>query len=613
VISFRKQKVEEGNSEGMVQAAATLPAAFRRAVEQRSNSVFMNTKRLGIWEHMSWQEAGRAVDEVAAGLLTLGIKPGQVVCTVANTTANCFLADAAILAIGAVSAALSPQGSSDLVDLCQRSGAVLILVEDEDQLDAIQGDERMRCDSITFVLFSHEASQTSERLTWQKLRKLGSDASAQMQSLLIDRAAGITPTDTAILSCSAGATAPPRWVGHSHAAVLATCRAFHEQVSHTQADRRLSFLSWSRANERLLGMYLPVLYGAQINFSEGVDTVPENLREVQPTIVSATPRHLRKLHAEIVAALDDAGAIPRAMYRWALAQGSAVVERTERGSPMSFSLRLRATFGRKLVLNNLRRFLGLSQCKHLVVLDAALSPSLAHWYCALGVPVVQTWGTTQTLGLATINVLPNSRSGSVGRPLSIHRVEVDTVTNELLISGPSIPESRCETQSETHFKDVCRTGDLGRIDAAGFVHLNGRVTEHLRNLEGEAISAGKIQQALRESRYVRDALVLAEGRPFVSAFLLLARSEIEHHAQRIGLAFSDFAELTRTDEIRRLMQAEIDLINERLDGAHRIKGFYLFEIDLDTGEEELTSTSQLRRWIVEPRWHQQIESIYLAR
>ncbi|VTU45528.1 Long-chain-fatty-acid--CoA ligase FadD15 (plasmid) [Variovorax sp. SRS16] len=593
-------RAEHAARTATLQPGETLPAVFFGAAGSRAEQVFMRAKQLGVWASVTWSEAGRAVREAAAGLRALGVERGQVVCIVSHTRQECILADLAIMTIGAVSAAMSPGLTRDMAGLCGRIGAVLAFVEDEEQLDRLRdGEGRLPAGLRVVMLRSTVADDQglradSDRSTsWEALRALGREAASTMPAV------ALSPEAPAILSCSAGTTGAPEFVVHSHRAVLETCRALQQRVPYTAQDSKLCFMSWARANERLLSVYLPILAGTCISFAEGLDTVPENLREVSPTLLSATPRHLEKLRAEVGSAAEEAGRIPRAAFEWALACGAEVARKVLRNEAPGPALRLKCALGRTFILNNVRRFMGLDRCRHLIVVDATLPQALAEWYFAMGIPVVQVWGTTQTLGIATVNALPDFRPGFVGKALSVATVAIDPRSGELLASGVFASEPA-----------PIRTGDLGRIDADGFVEVTGRVSERMAAASGDPIPASRIQQLLRESPYVQDALVFGEGRAYPSAVILLARDKVEHHAQQVGVSFPDFSGLTQAAEVRALLQSQIDRANEQLEAAHRVRRFHLIEVDLEPGDEEMTPTRMLRRWTVETRYRQHIESMY---
>lgn len=596
-----------------LQAGDTLPAVFWTAVAARGDDVFMRSKSLGVWASMSWREAGVAVREVAAGLLELGVQPGQVVCTVSHTRAECIIADLAVLSIGAVSAAVSPGLTPDIACLFRHAGVVLAFLEDDEHLALLRSVLGQLPGGMKTVLFGGDSSgrpTAAMELGWQNLRLLGRKADADNPATLDCRLAALAPDAPAIVSYSAGTTAPPTCVQHSHHAVLATCRALNDRVPHKSRDSRLSFLSWARVNERLLSIYLPILAGVSVNFTEGLDTVPENLREVAPSIVSATPRQLERLRADVMVAVGEAGRLPRAAFQWALARGGEAAERVLSRQPVGLGLRAQCAIGRIFVLNNVRRFMGLDRCRHLIVVDSTLPVPLAAWYFAMGVPVVQTWGTTQALGLSTVNALPDFTSGSVGRSLAVNQVDVDTATGELLVRGENVSRWRAGRDGGIA-PDAVRTGDLGQVGADGHVRILGRVCEQIRAATGANIPASQIQQMLRASPYVQDALAFGESRSFATAVILLARENVEHFARSTGISFSDFHGLTQAHEIRTLIQAQIDLVNARLDAAHRIRAFHLIETDLEPGDPEMTPTMLLRRWAIEPRYRRQIESMYL--
>ena len=573
----------------VLQTGRSLPAAFFAAAERHGESPFLGVKKLGVWTAISWSEAATAVRETAAGLVALGVRPAQRVAIVSHSRAECFIVELAILSVGAVAVALSPDHGVAIPALCRTIEATTVFVEGA-ELSSLWRTSPNANEPPPTLLIRIDAvppgKQGSLDLTAVRAR-----ADVGTREEANNRLAETLSDSIAIGSFSAGTTAPPSVAWHSHSDVFAACRAVQARVPFTQEDTKLCFLSWARAAERLMSLYLPMLAGMRVDFAEGLDTVPENLREVSPTIVTATVGQLNTLRRSVDDALSEAGRLPQAAFRWAYACGEERMAEILAGRVPSGWLSLRWAIARRFVLANSRRYMGLDRCRHLIALEGSVPPGLARWYLYQGIPVVQVWGTTAALGVAAVNALPDWRFDATGRPVAHAAVSLEPGTGSLRIRDAD-------------------SGHLGTIDSEGFIKLTGRAVERLRTQSGAEIPASRIQDRLRESALIRDALVFGDGRPFPSAIVLLSREAVERRMHRQGVPFADYQELARKSEVRELIQAEIDAVNAELDGAVQLRGFHILDVDLEPGGEEMTPTVRLRRWALEPRLRGHLEALY---
>jgi long-chain acyl-CoA synthetase len=384
-------------------SGATLPAAFFDAAQERAGAECLATKRRGVWVGMTWAEAAARVAELSAALVARGLAAGEVACIVAYPRAEALLTDLAVLAAGAASAAVSPHPGGDLAAACRDMGARWVFVQEAALLDRFRGADGSLPAAMTFVVLSG-SERVIGAVALDELQRAGRewpDALAATRQ----RAKGLDASSPAFVE-PGDERRPSSARTVTHLQALQACRASCGRVPYREGDAKLCFLPWSVGSERLLGLYLPMLAGARLRFAEGPDTVPEDLREVQPHVVTAHPRQLARLRSDVESATAEAGAVPRAAWQRAMAGGRAIAAARRTGKTPRWTLRLRDVLARAFVMNSVRRSLGLDHCRMIVALGAELPDDDRQWFEALGVPVARLDPVTDLQDMAPSEAHP---------------------------------------------------------------------------------------------------------------------------------------------------------------------------------------------------------------
>ena len=596
----------------------TMPAVFWNAVAQRGDKVFMRQKQLGIWQQWSWRRTAQAVREIGDGLLSLGFQRGECASILSNTVIEWVLADLAILSGGGVSNGIYPTDAASQVEyLCEDSRTTILFVEDEEQLDKAL-EVRAKLPLLRkIVVFDVEGLRDFKDpgvIGLDALRELGRAHAKVHPKALDERVAACRPEELAILVYTSGTTGRPKGAMHSHWGLVYTVRGYNQIVAQDENDERMCFLPLCHIAERLGGEYFAVYAGSVLNFVENPETVPENVREIAPTVFTAVPRVWEKFYSAVTISLHESGKLQQLAYAWSLGVGMKIADRVLAGEPVGASLKLRFMLARALSLNNVRKLIGIHRARFCVTGAAPISPDLVKWYLALGVPMAEVWGMTESCGAATYTPAQRIKPGMVGPACPYNEVKLDPATNELLVRGPNVfmgylnlPEKTAETIDAEGW---LHTGDVGTMDADGYFRITDRMKDIIITAGGKNITPSELENDLKFSPYITDAVVVGDKRPYLTVIVMIDQENVEKFAQDGDIPFSNYTSLTRAKEVQELIWGEIERVNKKFARVEQIKKFCLLETQLSAEDDELTPTMKLKRKFVEKKYSDRIEAMY---
>jgi long-chain acyl-CoA synthetase len=597
----------------------TVARLFWHGVRTRGPQVILRQKDLGIWRAVAWEEFGRAAREIGMGLAALGFQPGEVASIQSNTNREWVYADLGILGAGGVSNGIYPTDAAAQAEyLLADSGSVFVFVEDEEQLDKIL-EVRERLPKLRkVVVFDMEGLRDFDDpqvMSLEALRALGADYHGKHEGEWDRRLASRKPEDLAILVYTSGTTGKPKGAMISHRNILATIDGYQDAFPQGPEDERMAFLPLCHIAERLGGQYHSIHSGAVLNFVENPETVPENVREIAPTIFTAVPRVWEKFYSGVMIRLKEAGRLQQWAYGIAIGIGYKVAALKEARKPVPAGLAFAFWLARLLVLNNVRKVIGVHRTKVCITGAAPISPDLIRWYMALGVEMYEVWGQTESCGAITSNPAGRVKPGSIG-PQMVHAEVKVSPEGELLARGPGVfmgylnqPEKTAETLKDGWL----HTGDVGRVDEEGFFYITDRMKDIIITAGGKNITPSEFENQLKFSPYITDAVVIGDKRPYLVALVMVDHENVENYAQEHAIPFSNYASLCRRPEIVALIQGEIDKVNKRFARVEQVKKFRLIETKLTAEDEELTPTMKLKRKLVNEKYKDLIEAMYAER
>ncbi len=602
----------------IVLAGETMPALFWNGVAQRGPKVFLRQKELGLWRQWSWAQTGEAVREIAHGLMSLGFAPGECASILANTRVEWMLADLAILSCGGVSNGIYPTDSAAQAHyLCEDSRTCVLFVEDEEQLDkALEVREQLPRLRKIVVMDMKGLRDFADPgvIDLMALRELGRVHAQEHPGALEARVAAVQPQDLAILVYTSGTTGRPKGAMHSHAGLVYTVRGYNLIVAQYESDERIAFLPLCHIAERIGGAFFAVYTGSKLNFVERPETVPENVREIAPTVFTAVPRVWEKLYSGVTIALKDSSKLQRSAYAWGIGVGRRVADRVLAGQPVSAWLKLQFTLARWIALDNVRKLIGVHRARFCVTGAAPISPELIRWYLALGVPLGEVWGMTETCGASTSSPIGRIKPGMVGPACPFNEVRLDPVTSEIQVKGPNVfmgylnlPEKTAETFTSDGW---LRTGDVGQVDEDGYFRITDRMKDIIITAGGKNVTPSEIENDLKFSPFITDAVVIGDKRPYLTVIVMIDQENVEKFAQDRDIPFSNYTSLTRAQPVQELIWSEIERVNRKFARVEQVKKFFLLETQLSAEDEELTPTMKLKRKFVEKKYADRIEALY---
>jgi long-chain acyl-CoA synthetase len=593
----------------------SLPGLLIAQATARPKAVAMRKKNLGRWQEYTWQDYLDRAANVGLGLLELGVKPGDAVALHCENRPSWLLADVGIQGIGAVTVGIYPTSpAAEVAYLLEHSDAVVLIAEDEEQLDkALSVREKLPKLRHIVVIDTRGVRQLDDPMitTFAQLELLGA---ARNQSEWIERVEAIEPEDTAVIVYTSGTTGPPKGAMLSHRNLLAAAETITQAIDARPEDEALSYLPLCHVAERLGSVIDALKVGYVVNFGEGGESFGADLREVQPTIFLGVPRVWEKMMAGVQIRLGDASALKRGVARFWLKRGAAIAHKRMAGKlgPVD---RFMAWLGWVMTYRSLREKLGLGRVRVALSGAAPIAPQVLEFFWALGVPVREGYGQTENTAVTTYTPADDVRIGKVGKPLPGCEVRI-AEDGEILVRGPFVFKGYLKNEAATRetvdADGWLHTGDVGELDAEGFLTITDRKKDIIITAGGKNISPSEIENRLKVSPYVREAVVIGDRRKYLSALIGIEADTVGDWATRQNLPFTTYRDLAGKAEVRELIKEWVEQVNVDLAQVETVKRFELLPKELDHEEGELTATQKVKRSAIAQEFGDLIESMYRA-
>src|SRR3954451_15015519 len=562
-------------------AERTIPRLWRDAVAaNRSGAAYLVESEPGRWTEISWADAAQAVDELANGLLARGIRKGDAFGIVSRTRLEWTLFDFALALVGGITAPVYPNSSTrEAAYVLEHAEAVGALVEDEAQLD------KVRPLGLAHVLTLEDLGV---------LRAEGAAFAREHPNALGEAEAAIGEEDLYTYIYTSGTTGPPKgcMLRHRNYYVMTGCIEGIEDLSLGE-DVMLLYLPLAHNFGRLMALW-GAYAGFTVAFCPDPYAVAEALPQVRPTLLPSVPRVYEKAHSAVLAKLESATGLRRRLADWALAVGREASGLRQRGEPLPRGLTLRHGLADRLVYSKVKERFG-GRLRIGISGGAPLAKEIAELFHALDILILEGWGLTECTTAATVNRPARFRFGTVGPAMPGFEVKADG-DGELLIRSETVFAGYLKDEEATRAvveDGWLRSGDVGQIDADGFVTITDRKKDIIVTAGGKNLAPQNIENALKASRYVSQALVLGDRRPYVTALITL-----------------EAAELPVSDAPETLVQQIVDEVNSDLSRFEQIKRFAIVPREFSAEEGEVTPTLKLKRRVIEERYADEIEKLY---
>lgn len=565
----------------------------------------------GAWRTMTWAEYGTAVREVAAGLVALGLAPGDRAGILAGNQPRWHIADVGIIAAGGVTVPAYPTGAaSQVAHVLGHSGSRVCFVGDRDQLAKLLLC-RPRLPALERIVLLGEPPDGLDDdllLTFDDLRSLGRQRLVQQPDLVEERGRDLRPDALATIVYTSGTTGPPKGTMITHQNVAETVRSTTAVVSMGPTDRFLSFLPLSHIAERCTSHLGQINSGGETWFARSLATLGEDLRACRPTIFMAVPRVWEKFQQAVEAELARAPRPVRAPADRLVALGQRVVSARQGTSPppgwrdLAAYQVLDRTVGARI-----RRGLGLDRGRIFVSSAAPVDPDLLRWFHAIGIPIVEVYGQTEDCGPTTMNRPGRIRIGTVGEPLPGLEVGL-AADGEVLVRGPNVcagywndPEATAELLEDRWM----HSGDLGELDGT-FLRIIGRKKNLIVTSSGKNIAPEDIETQLRGEPFISQAVVVGDGRKYLTALIALDAEAVEAAVDGHGAT----EVLATHPVVGQVIEAAIDRINASRAPAEQVRAWRILPRDLTVSGGELTPTLKVKRSVVIERFDELVEEMY---
>jgi long-chain acyl-CoA synthetase len=595
----------------------TLPRLFRHVVRQRGDAVAMREKDLGVWRAVTWRDYGERARRVGLGLVALGLRPRDVVSILAENGPEWLYTDLGTMSVGGVTNGIYTTDAPRQVEyIVNDSGTRFFFAGDEEQLDKIL-EVRARCPGLVkIVVFDVEGLHgftDAQVMSFDELLDLGARYEHEHPGAWDPLVEIARPDDLAILVYTSGTTGPPKGAMLSHRNIIFQLGFTDYLTPPREGDQQLSFLPLSHVAERTFTVFYPLSTGSTVNFAESIDTVPDNIREVAPAVFFAVPRIWEKFYSGVALRMREATRAGRLAYRWALGVGMRMAECRIQGRRPPHTLWILYRLADLIALDNVKRSMGLHRVRGAATGAAPIAPELIKWYMALGIDMREVYGQTENCGLATAMPADRIRLGTVGiaRPDTEIRLSPQ---GEILLKGPHVflgYYKNPERTAQTVIDGWLHTGDVGRMDAEGFVTITDRMKDIIITAGGKNVTPSEIENQLKFSPYISDAVVIGDQRKYLSCLVMIDHETVAQFAQEKNVPFTNFASLCRAKEVQDLIWSEIERVNKQLARVETIKKFRLIEELLTAEDEELTPTMKLKRTFVNRKYKDVIDGMYV--
>ena len=604
----------------------TVASLARGWAEREPSGIAMREKDFGIWQEYSWARTWDLVMDAAHGLLALGIGVGDRVSIQAEDRPEWVILDLAAVAVRGITVGFYPTNPAAEVEyLLTDCGSTIHLAEDQEQVDRVLEIDPAAVPNLSRIIYCEPRgvhSYLDDRLMdWEDFLAAGRQHRAENPDAVVGRMAEARPDDVMMLVYTSGTTGPPKGAMLTNANTeFSITRIIGENGLRgkrvpTADDLVVTYLPLCHVAERIFSTWHMVSCGLSLNFAESIETVTVNLREVQPTLFFAVPRIWEKLHATVLIKGSDSSPFKRLWLRFSLHLATLIGrEKVANGGFHTPKSRLLNLIGYPLVFRALKERLGLRRCWHAASGAAPIAPEVLEFFTGIGVPVYELYGMTENSAVATGNFPGRMRPGTVGEPYPDIGFRLDDETGEIQTKHPGVfagywnrPEQTARTFTEDGW---LMTGDVGEWVGDSHVRIIDRIKDIIITAGGKNISPSEIENSLKTSLYVKEAMVIGDRRRFLSALIGIELDTVGDWALRRNIPYTTYRDLAEKPEVLELIQGVVNETNEKFARVESIREFRMIPKELDHEDGELTATQKIKRSSMEEAFNELIEEMY---
>lgn len=619
--------IEGGTTTDVGSGAVTVASLAKGWAMQAPGQIAMREKDFGIWKEYNWAQTWDLVETAAHALLATGVDVGDRVAIHSEDRPEWVILDLAAVAVRGVCVGLYPTNPTAEVDyLVGDCTPKVFFAEDQEQADKVLGVDAATASCIEKIIYVEPrgfGDYTDERLVfWDDFLEIGRrhrDANPGAVEALM---AAAEPEDVMTLVYTSGTTGPPKGAMLTNAnaeyamtkIILESSRTPDGKAPNPN-DLIVTYLPLCHVAERIFSTWTLCIAGPSLNFAESIDTVTLNLREIQPTIFFAVPRIWERLHASVFIRGKDASRFKRLWFGLGMKMATTIGrEKVANGGNHTVKSRVLAGIGWVFAFRAIRERLGLRRCRYAASGAAAIAPEVLEFFMGIGVPVFELYGMTENSAVATCNFAGRIKLGTVGEPYPDIELRLDPETGEVQTKHPGVfkgywnkPDKTAETFTDDGF---LMTGDVGEWVDGTHVKIVDRIKHIIITSGGKNISPSEIENSLKTSMYVKEAMVIGDGRKFLSALIGIELETVGDWALRNNIPYTTYRDLSEKPEVIELMQEVVNETNEKFARVENVRKFRMIPKELDHEDGELTATQKLKRSAMDEMFGDLIEDMY---
>jgi long-chain acyl-CoA synthetase len=594
----------------------TFPKLLVRNARTMPDKVAMREKEFGIWQSFTWAEVRDHVRDFSLGLVALGLRPGESVAIIGDNRPEWVWSEIAAQAAGA--AAVGLYQDSNLVEVAyviDHCDATVVVAEDQEQVDKIL-DMMEKLPKVRHVVYTDPRGLRKYRhdklIAFEEVEAKGRALGAERPGLWEESVGRGKAEDLAIISYTSGTTGFPKGAMLSFRNLLAMAMNLHRVDPKLPDDEFVSFLPLAWIGEQMMSLSTALAVGFTVNFPEEPETVTDNIREIGPHVMFAPPRVWENLASSVQVKIMDTSRFKRFMFDLCMPVGRKVADLRFQKKPVPPALRVAYRLAHWGLFRALRDRLGFTRIRSASTGGAALGPDVFGFFHAMGVRLKQIYGQTEISGISCIHRDDDIQAHTVGVPIPETEVRISE-QGEILSRSPAVFHGyykNDEATRSTLADGWLRSGDAGYLAEDGQLVVIDRLKDVMKLSDGTRFSPQFIENRLKFSPYVKEAVVVGHDRPYLTAMLCIDMGVVGKWAEKNRISYTTYTDLSAKPAVYDLLQKEVDQVNGTLPAAARIHKFVLLYKELDADDEELTRTRKVRRTFVEERYREVIAALY---
>jgi long-chain acyl-CoA synthetase len=594
----------------------TLPKALIAMAGKQPDRVALRRKELGIWQDISWTDYLGRVRQVALGLHGLGVRRGDHVAIIGENRPEWLYSALGAMSVGATFVGVyTTNPAAECEYVVGHSESIVYICEDEEQFDKAlvfrSRTPKLR-KTIVWDMEGLRHFQDPMLMSFDDLLAQGERIHRENPSLFNELTQQGRTEDIAGIIYTSGTTGPPKGALLTHEGYLWVGRQAGVVTRASRDDETISFLPLNHVYEQIFDLMVHMTVGHIVNFTENTDTVMTDMQEVSPTLFHAVPRIWEKYYSGIVLRMGDATWFKRAAYDLALKIGAAYNGAKLKGGAPSLPLTLAYRLAYFAVFRKLKERLGFDRV-HLGFSGAApISHNILKYFQSIGIPIREGYGMTETTGITHMSEEHHFKLGTVGRALPETEVRI-AEDGEILVRHRGIFKGYYRDEENTRIAlhdGWMHTGDVGEVDEEGYLKITDRKKDLIITAGGKNIAPQYIENLLKFSPYINDAVVIGDGRKYLTAMIVIDEENVTKYAQDNKVQFTTFASLTRSEEVLKLIQEEVNKVNSQMARVENIRKFRILDKKLYTEDGEVTPTMKVKRKAINEQYRELIESMY---